>query len=552
MLIYKLDLKGAFLVVRLEEPNVRRVPYIDSLKEPSKANELLIKIHLRANAGRSVDTLSFQEITLPSNCTEVIRALIQTGNLFFRGQKVKEALKTKLYWTEEAHSNRSATFQAYFSSTDRERSLDSVDLLWPSWILVETQWMELDTTVPWKWIELFRKGPCLFEGVQKRNFLEEEPPILYRETVATFEKQPEQPLPCLRFTDSTGCFANLFMHYPSKGEVLFDSLSIKREEIAFEEDLIEAGYARKTVGKSHYYCPSERVRQTIQFLLEIGWTCLDSMGRKIYLQTGIEVHISENHDRLQVRGAVRFQDRSGTLKAAQTGKLFQELDKDSVGLLDAKKIPLIEGVWNEEGVQIPKRRLGDILPLLNSPFVQWEEALHQAASRFATGMQLDPVSLDSFNGTLLPYQEKGVEWLSFLKKWGFSALLSDEMGLGKTVQVLAFFSSLRTNLPILIIAPTSLLFNWQREISKFWQGAQVYIHTGSDRLKHLQDKSIVLTSYALLRIDEELFSSTEFEAIALDESQMIKSATSQVARAAFRPAPRLKTAWKNCGLSFIS
>jgi len=97
-------------------------------------------------------------------------------------------------------------------------------------------------------------------------------------------------------------------------------------------------------------------------------------------------------------------------------------------------------------------------------------------------------------------------------------------------------------LPILIVAPTSLLFNWQREMAKFWPGAKVYVHSGADRLKHLQDQSIVLTSYALLRIDQELFSSTRFEAIALDESQAIKSHTSQVARAAFQLNGRFKIA----------
>jgi SNF2 family DNA or RNA helicase len=141
-----------------------------------------------------------------------------------------------------------------------------------------------------------------------------------------------------------------------------------------------------------------------------------------------------------------------------------------------------------------------------------------------------------FQGELLMHQQKGLDWLLFLYRHRFSALLADEMGLGKTVQVLAFFSCLRTNLPVLIAAPTSLIYNWRSEMSRFLPSFPVYLHMGADRLSQVSDLKehrFIITSYAILRLDEELLSQVEWEVIVLDESGAIKTAATQTARAAY-------------------
>jgi superfamily II DNA or RNA helicase len=537
-MLYKLDLKGTLPVVRIELPGPRRIPYLDSLKGKGLASELLIKIHLRANGGASLDTLSFQEIILPSNCVDVIRAMIASGNLSFKGQKLVEAPKASLQWTGELHSERSGTYQCFLS----EVPLQDVQLLFPQWAIVSGKWMEIETDVSWKVIESFKKGPLLLEGLDKKRFLEEDPPLVY---ASVFERKQEillKPNPIVALSDGTACFANLFIDYPGVGRIRFDDLSpqvsgrtrMKKEEASFEKDLVESGYARKIVGSSNYYSPSESARKNLQFLLEMGWDCIDMQGRKILLQSGVDLQVTEDNGQILVKGCVHYQDKIASLHSAQKGRLLQEIDGSHVGLLEPGSVPVIEGVWDEKSVSIPKHKIGDLAPLFDLPYAKWDPSIKQAADCLKSGDGFESVPLIRFEGTLLPYQKIGVEWLSFLKKWGFSALLSDEMGLGKTVQVLAFFSSLRTNLPILIVAPTSLIFNWKREIEKFWPSANVYIHQGPMRLKHLQDQAIVLTSYAVLRIDQELFSSSRFEAIALDESQAIKSPISQVAKAAFQ------------------
>lgn len=106
------------------------------------------------------------------------------------------------------------------------------------------------------------------------------------------------------------------------------------------------------------------------------------------------------------------------------------------------------------------------------------------------------------------------------------------MGLGKTVQVLALFSCIGVqDKPLLIVAPTSLLFNWQREIERFLPGFSVYRHEGKERLRggeELQAQPLILTSYALLRLDAALFASLSYSMVILDEAQTIKNPDAQI------------------------
>ena len=92
-----------------------------------------------------------------------------------------------------------------------------------------------------------------------------------------------------------------------------------------------------------------------------------------------------------------------------------------------------------------------------------------------------------FKGQLRPYQQRGVGWLSFLEKWGLGACLADDMGLGKTPQLIGFLLHLRSeemlDQPTLVICPTSVLNNWEREVQKFAPTLSTLIHHGDKRSK---------------------------------------------------------------------
>ncbi len=139
----------------------------------------------------------------------------------------------------------------------------------------------------------------------------------------------------------------------------------------------------------------------------------------------------------------------------------------------------------------------------------------------------------SFTGKLRPYQIRGVSWLAFLEKWGLGACLADSMGMGKTPQLIAFLLSLQEqqllNKPSLIVCPTSVLGNWEREVKKFAPTLSTLIHHGEKRGKgkafgkKVQGKDLVITSYALVYRDEKTLAGVEWQGIILDEAQNIKN-----------------------------
>ncbi len=159
-------------------------------------------------------------------------------------------------------------------------------------------------------------------------------------------------------------------------------------------------------------------------------------------------------------------------------------------------------------------------------------AAHAAAPPAAYGLQ----------GTLRPYQERGVAWLWSLASLGLGACLADDMGLGKTVQVLAFLLARRQASPddprsSLIVCPTSVVGNWEREIARFAPSLPVIRHYGSERARSPEAfadgaGALVLTTYGLLRRDAHVLTAVEWAAAVLDEAQNIKNAASRAARAA--------------------
>ncbi|HWN70856.1 MAG TPA: DEAD/DEAH box helicase, partial [Haliangium sp.] len=130
--------------------------------------------------------------------------------------------------------------------------------------------------------------------------------------------------------------------------------------------------------------------------------------------------------------------------------------------------------------------------------------------------------------TLRSYQQVGVRWLCFLRDLGLGAVLADDMGLGKTLQMLCALRG-RT----LVVCPTSVVHNWAAEIRRFRPGLAVTLYHGPRRtLDSASD--IVLTSYAILRLDMDLLATQAWDTVVLDEAQTIKNPESQVARAAHR------------------
>jgi superfamily II DNA or RNA helicase len=135
---------------------------------------------------------------------------------------------------------------------------------------------------------------------------------------------------------------------------------------------------------------------------------------------------------------------------------------------------------------------------------------------------------DDFVGELRQYQHTGVRWMGFLRDVDLQGILADDMGLGKTVQALVAMA--QTPGPHLVVAPTSVLRNWEREAERFLPGLSVNLYHGPSRA--LDGAAVTLTSYALLRLDRHILGARDWGYVVLDEAQAIKNPRSQTARAA--------------------
>jgi superfamily II DNA or RNA helicase len=142
-----------------------------------------------------------------------------------------------------------------------------------------------------------------------------------------------------------------------------------------------------------------------------------------------------------------------------------------------------------------------------------------------------------FKATLRPYQRDGLAWLDFLGTAGLGGILADDMGLGKTVQVLAHILGEkqrgRLQQPALVVAPTSLVGNWQGEAARFAPTLKVLVIHGAaraDRYDEIASHDLIITTYPLLPRDREQLLGQRFALLVLDEAQAIKNANSQAAR----------------------
>ena len=134
----------------------------------------------------------------------------------------------------------------------------------------------------------------------------------------------------------------------------------------------------------------------------------------------------------------------------------------------------------------------------------------------------------SLRAKLYPYQETGYKWIRYMLEDSKGCLLGDEMGLGKTMQVIAEILALKdeNKVPALVVAPVSLLANWQRECAKFAPSLKTYIHHGASRIsfyKELLNFDVVIAPYTAIVSDIFMLNMVEWQLVALDEAQNIKS-----------------------------
>ncbi|MGQ0619761.1 MAG: DEAD/DEAH box helicase [Panacagrimonas sp.] len=164
--------------------------------------------------------------------------------------------------------------------------------------------------------------------------------------------------------------------------------------------------------------------------------------------------------------------------------------------------------------------------------------VRELAERLRGVSGLDPVEPPAgLQGELRDYQRHGLSWLQFLRRMDLAGVLADDMGLGKTVQTLAHVllekEQGRLDRPALVIAPTSLMFNWRREAGRFAPALRVLVLHGLDRrrdFERITEHDLVLSTYPLLARDIEVLKAQPWHLLVLDEAQNIKNAKSKSAQ----------------------
>ncbi len=168
---------------------------------------------------------------------------------------------------------------------------------------------------------------------------------------------------------------------------------------------------------------------------------------------------------------------------------------------------------------------------------RWAASVARLADLTEPGPVATPATLKA---DLRPYQEAGFSWLHFIRAHELGGILADDMGLGKTVQVLALCASILDERPdarFLVVAPTSVVGNWQREAERFVPSMATTTITGTAARRgatiaeKVRDASLVVTSYTLFRLEFDDYADLEWDLLLLDEAQFVKNHQGKTYRA---------------------
>lgn len=206
--------------------------------------------------------------------------------------------------------------------------------------------------------------------------------------------------------------------------------------------------------------------------------------------------------------------------------------------LDRDKMQEMLAFMQQQNGTLPEMSMQELLKKLAEEADSFELDVHDSLARMLAKLsdnsQLEPIANpEKLNAQLRDYQKRGVSWLRYLENLGLNGCLADDMGLGKTMQVISLLVLEHEQTkpgPTLLIAPTSVIGNWQKEIEKFAPHLTTLIHHGSGREQNAEAfrqlclrHDLLITSYTLARKDSKLLSALHWRRVVLDEAQQIKN-----------------------------
>ncbi len=273
----------------------------------------------------------------------------------------------------------------------------------------------------------------------------------------------------------------------------------------------------------------------------------------------LRVSVKKSRDWLQLTGECDFGDSKMDLAT-----LLRNLRSLDAGSIQGNYVRLGDHGWAKISDALRKQlnKLDDsvnedrknlvfdassakVIQELSAQQVQIEgtSAWTQCLERMERAKNISPELPTNLNAQLRDYQLEGYCWMRRLAEWGVGGVLADDMGLGKTLQTLAVLLDRSSKGPALVIAPTSVGFNWVREAEKFTPDLKAHLYRETDRddfLANVGPGDLVVSSYGLILRDAEKLAKIEWGTLVLDEAQAVKNARSKTATA----IADLKADWK--------
>lgn len=259
-------------------------------------------------------------------------------------------------------------------------------------------------------------------------------------------------------------------------------------------------------------------------------------------------NVSSGTDWFDLKIDIQFGDQQVDLKSLQKSIInksnYVELKDGTLGLIPKEWIEKYKkyfqlGQIKKDKIEISNFQFNIIdelyEDLTNTP--KFLEELYEKKKRLLNLSELKTIPKPKeLKASLRPYQQDGLNWLVFLHENKLGGCLADDMGLGKTLQTIAFLQYVKNNTPAkakkphLVVAPTSLMFNWQAELKKFAPKLNVLVYIGGNRKElreEMNDNDIILTTYGSLIKDIHFHKEQQYAYVVLDESQAIKNPESQ-------------------------
>ncbi|HEX5474166.1 MAG TPA: DEAD/DEAH box helicase [Vicinamibacterales bacterium] len=334
-----------------------------------------------------------------------------------------------------------------------------------------------------------------------------------------------------------------------------DRRRLVRRDLALEESalsrLSQLGFSRQwdyAASRQSLAIAAPRFPSVVRTLVREGWH-VEADGRMFRTAESVRSEIRSGIDWFELHGSVDFGEGRVVelprlLQALKQGHATVTLDDGTAGVLPEDWLRRWAGIaeigeasGDHVRFRLSQAALVDAALASQEP-IRVDERFAKTREELASFGGITPLdAASSFAGQLRDYQRDALGWFDFLRRFGFGGCLADDMGLGKTVMVLAWLDRLRAErkraAPSLVVAPRSVVFNWQAEAARFAPKLRVFDFSGSDRtLAGLDRHDLALTTYGTLRRDALILKDVEFEYVILDEAQAIKNASTVAAKAA--------------------